>query len=118
MSDLCCHIDYEPWSRRVALCDKPAKVIRNGQWFCGEHDPMRLERAADAVLEVCESMDAKRAEIERRAACFDDLVAALLVAERAIIDGIEEKTGREFRAGDEIKAIWVAHAALKKAKGE
>jgi hypothetical protein len=86
----------------VALCDKPAKVIRNGQWFCGEHDPMR-------------KIQGTMTEIERKAACFDELVAAL---EAVLPHAANRIDSLNFQDSQSHSSMVSARAALKKAKGE
>lgn len=45
----CCESVRYPgnWPRYHA-CTKPAKVEREGRWFCGVHDPDRVKCATDA----------------------------------------------------------------------
>jgi hypothetical protein len=83
-------------------CDKPAKVFRDGKWFCGEHDPMR-------------QIPGTMTEIERKAACFDELVAAL---EECLYSPPWSSNQNPNRVDHSIRADITARAALKKAKGE
>lgn len=75
-------------SFRSYPCGNPAKTEVNGKHYCGLHDPVRVkaradERSAQRRAEwgresaQRKSADAARREIERRAACFDSLLAAL-----------------------------------------
>lgn len=38
----CTTLVYSSWSIRWGGCGKPAKVERNGRWYCGIHDPVKL----------------------------------------------------------------------------
>lgn len=79
-------------------CGKAAKVVRDGKPYCGLHDPVAVkERRAKSYAEWKEREAAKsaasakaeaaRAEMARRAGCFDDLLAALeeLLAHAAFV---------------------------------
>lgn len=48
LSRRCCKTKLVLGSRRLTICGKPAKVDRNGQPYCGRHDPVALERRAAA----------------------------------------------------------------------
>lgn len=69
-------------------CTNPGKVQRDGKWYCGIHDPVRLEaRRAERVAkekaefrarqERAARQDAERRERNRRADLFPELVATL-----------------------------------------
>lgn len=104
-------------------CSNLAKIERGGRWYCGTHDPVavkakrdarnaRFMRELDARVAEREQAAASQAELERRAACFDDLLAALT--------GLLAQTSRCFAlnaSGETAKvyAMDTARAAIEKA---
>jgi uncharacterized Zn finger protein (UPF0148 family) len=44
----CCASVYKPGAFRALGCNKPAKVERDGKWYCGVHDPKRRKQKDDA----------------------------------------------------------------------
>lgn len=106
---------HPPGIRFGIQCSKNAKVEREGKWYCGTHDPVAVKQKREARdLEWREKYAAERseeqekrnakAEIERRAGCFDDLLSALQEA----VDGMG---GSYYTWSDK------ARAAIKKATG-
>lgn len=86
----CCVRVHSKLSYRGKPCGKAAKVVRDGKPYCGMHDPVQVKaRREKSYLEWKEREDAnsaasakaeaERAERDRRAGCFDDLLAALAV---------------------------------------
>ncbi len=76
---------------RSPPCSNPGKVERDGKWYCGTHDPVRVEKKRkerdkqwnaewDKKAARQEENRAKRTEIERRAAAYPDLLEALKAA--------------------------------------
>ena len=51
---------------RLKRCERPAKVVREGSPFCGQHDPAAVRASVDAILGDCSERD--RARI-REAVC-------------------------------------------------
>lgn len=84
----CCAKVYGPGYFRGKCCGKTAKIERNGEWYCGTHDPVRVEERRKARREAgqarwdaeCAARKAKEAaaiEQKRRSDCYDDLLTAL-----------------------------------------
>ncbi len=85
----CCKIIYSgSFSQYAKPCGKTAKFERDGKHYCGTHDPVSrrarddaksAERKArwDAENQRSRAASAAAAEQNRRADCYDDLLAAL-----------------------------------------
>ena len=120
----CCAKIYVSGFPRGKRCGKTAKVERDGEWYCGTHDPVRVEernaarRAAaqarwNAEQAAHRAKLAAAAEQKRRAGCFDELLSALEWAlsniDREPYEWVDEGNANAHRA---------AIAALAKARGE
>ena len=89
MSELCCGRIYTgSYSIYSHACGKKAKVVRDGQHYCGLHDPVAKQEKRDAATAerrttwAAEAASNKAkadamAEQKRRADCYDDLLDAL-----------------------------------------
>ena len=120
MSDVkkCAAMTYD--GRAQYPCPNPGKIARDGKHFCGMHDPVAVREKYDAreaqrkaarKVELAAQLasDSASAEQARKAACFDDLLAALQ-------DVIGWVSGRERWHTDEPeKAVDRARAAIAKA---
>lgn len=95
-------------------CSNPGKVEREGDWYCGTHDPVRVEEKRQkrerqwsddnqARDERIRADEIRQAEIERKAENHDSLHSAL----KALI------TAYENDAGDNSPALAQAKAAIK-----
>ena len=107
------------WSYHSHPCGKTATLQHGGKWYCKRHHPPTVEArwrakevawktAYDAKCKATAEDGAARAEIERRAACYDDLLAAL----KDCINGVGCQPGY-IRT----QSISRAHAAVEKAEG-
>lgn len=116
----CCAKVYSPGSYRRLPCGKTAKFERDGEWYCGIHDPVRVEERRKARYEAdlarwdaeCAARKEKEAaavEQERRAACYGELLAAL--------EEIVGYAGGAETALDDEYVMERVHAAIAKAKG-
>lgn len=130
---------------RGRACGKQAKAIRDGEPYCNIHDPVKIEERRKKRLErdmeeyevwkqKKDAAEAARAERDRRAACYDDLLAALEKLAPHIPDAVTACHGNKCRqpfcedcSGEDeaqkaIEAALEAHlqaiAAIAKAKGE
>lgn len=72
-------------------CGKRAKVERDGRHYCGTHDPAKAEKRNaewrakfDAEQAARAAKELAQKEMERKADCFDDLLAALQFIERGL----------------------------------
>lgn len=110
---------WDGW--RYHQCSKNAKVERNGKHYCGIHDPVaRAEKNAakeSAYLAECAAKElaqatAKeaRAEIERRAACYDELLEALKAAEDLYCVGLLSSASGQIE-----RVVTLRKAAIAKA---
>lgn len=86
---LCVGRVWSEGAMRSSQCRVRAKVERDGQHYCGRHDPVARKEKDDAKnaaekasrdrLEVQRKAIAdEKAEHNRKAACFDDLRCALV----------------------------------------
>ena len=120
----CCERTWPAGSYCSCDCWASAKVIRDGKPYCGRHDPLKVkaqrekrnaewnarreaEKAARAKAE------AERAERERRAACFDDLLMAL----EHVAKSLYVNDYGEFALYSSFDAAPI-DAAIAKARGE
>ena len=87
------------------LCNRPAKVERNGKHYCGTHDPVSVaEKRAKRDAEWRAEEDRQNAvaifrasiqtENERRLALFDEMLAALREAHQVI--GLEHTIRTDY----------------------
>lgn len=117
---LCCEKTWPKGHSGSWPCANPAKVIRDGKPYCGVHDPVKVkarrEQKSAEWKEQAATKDAARAkadadsaERDRRAGCFDDLLAAL--------DEIVDYTGGAENALADGYVMERAYAAIAKAKG-
>lgn len=98
----CCEKVFDGMSIRGHQCTRNGKVERNGNWYCGQHDPeaakarreaqnakWQAERAAEA--EKRRARDAEAAEQKRRAEMYPELLSVLREAnERPLItEGVD-----------------------------
>ena len=117
MSKKCSHKYWGAFGDPV--CSMTAKVEREGAWYCGIHDPMAIKQREGAKSAAFNdelnkraaekhSEAQARAEIARRAGCYDDLLEACsrLVGVMNLLDYENDHT-TEF-----------ARAAIAKATGE
>jgi uncharacterized Zn finger protein (UPF0148 family) len=102
-------------------CGKNAKYERDGKWYCGMHDPVAIKTKREAKnAEYAEAYNARSAsekavfdkakETQRRADCFDELVAALIAYKAA---GVGQSTDFQLQ----FDAYKKARAALEKSQG-
>lgn len=102
-----------------SACRNGAKVQRGGWWYCGTHDPVAVQKRRDernakwekqytARQASARAWDAQREEQQRRAECYDDLLAAC----EAFVRGIEAMN-LEDAWQDEMRQ---ARAAIAKAR--
>jgi hypothetical protein len=99
-------------------CERKAKVERDGQGYCTQHDPLkRAERAAAATAVRLAELEQKNAAFDRMArigrAC-DAVVAAARVLATAI--GNEAGTIEDVENAEE--ALVAAVRALEEAEGD
>lgn len=84
----CCGSVWPAGAYRTYPCRHNAKVERDGNWYCGTHDPVAIKEKQDkknaesdarwkASQKLQADAAAKRNEQERRAACFPELLEAL-----------------------------------------
>lgn len=137
MSELkptCCKvISYNGWPQ--GKCGKPSKIEYEGRHYCGIHNPIAkaeknaIKNAAwKAEREANDAAQAKalaaRKELERRAACFPELLKALqqantLLAELTHTAWITGTDAASIDIRQRIKAAHqVAYPAIAKALGE
>jgi hypothetical protein len=120
----CCTKVYGPGYFRGRCCGKTAKIERNGEWYCGTHDPVRVEERRkerreagharwDAEQAARKAKEAAAAEQKRRSDCYDDLLAAL---EWALPNLNREPY--EWTDEDDATAHEAALSAIAKAQGE
>lgn len=111
------------WLPSAPRCLRAAVATENGKPYCRQHLPSAIEAKQDAWrdksmreygAQVAAQDKAKRerAETARRAACFDDLVAALEAA-RDALDALVPQGDGDFASLRQ-----VVSSALAKAKGE
>ena len=85
----CCGTVLPAGAYRTHPCHNGAKIQRDGKWYCGTHDPVAIKEKRDkknaehnakweADQKLRAEAAAKRNEQERRAACFPDLLEALI----------------------------------------
>lgn len=105
-------------------CGKTARYEHKGQWYCKTHHPPTVQEKLDArnkkwredweaKEQAMRKYDEARAEMERRAAAYDGLVAqrdALLEALKRVT------TAQGFRSYE--TALQDARAAIKAVEGE
>jgi len=85
MADMCCKIMAAYYlSSEGHPCGKPAKVQREGKWYCGKHDPVKVaERQArvdtkyKAEVKDQEAFYAAKRLKDAKAEAFDEIVEAL-----------------------------------------
>lgn len=108
---------------RPHQCGKVAKVTRDGEPYCGIHDPEKIEERRkrrfergmeeyDVWKQKKDAAEAARAELERRASCFDDLLGAL---EECVLQ-IEYLHGKYAETGSGNSVLARASAAIARAK--
>jgi hypothetical protein len=116
----CCGKTWPAGSYRSVGCRNSGKVERNGQWYCGMHDPVAIEAKNEARnKKYSEKWDAshkaqkaaadKRVEEQRRAGCFDDLLEALKKCAAVCAGETMSKSGL-------VDALEAARAAIAKAQ--
>ena len=104
-------------------CGNRGKFARDGKHYCGRHDPVAIEAKRFAKSAAYIAMRATRiaqnkaaestsAEQARKAACFDDLLAALLLFVK--YDNNDQECGISMMT-DYADAIEAARAAIAKA---
>lgn len=114
MSDKTCgeSVSDGIWNRKP--CANPAKVERNGKFYCGVHDPVRLAKLRskqDAIYADRFEARNKKHQIERAA---PELLAALQALDDACCADLEDRENRiTFR-----KALISGRVAIAKALGE
>lgn len=119
----CCVRVHSGGYVRGHQCGKAAKVIRDGKPYCGIHDPVAVRARKDkrnaewkerwdAEAAARAQAEAARAERDRRAACFDDLLAALV----SMVGLVRLKYGN--LDADIWGEVVKAEEAIAKAKGE
>jgi hypothetical protein len=117
-------------------CGKPSKVVHEGKHYCGIHNPIAIAEkyavktaawhAEWAARDVSrDAAKAKQLEIERRAACYPELLEALkLIAADAPLEYPERYEGDNhgdtaFCASEQThyNLAYIARAAINKAEG-
>lgn len=112
----CCERTWPDGSCRPVSCLNDGKVERDGGWYCGVHDPVAIEEKSEAIhKKYMEEFEAtqkakkasaeKRAEEQRRACCFDDLLEAL----KSLL--------QDVRMANSMNGAIKARAAIAKATG-
>lgn len=78
--DCCFRMHGSGFTFRGSLCSKKAKVERDGKWFCGTHDPIKIaERRSKRDAKWAEQ--SKRDNARRQLQCAaSDLLAAAKMA--------------------------------------
>ncbi|CAB4152699.1 hypothetical protein UFOVP607_27 [uncultured Caudovirales phage] len=114
----CCAKIFGSRAFNPSTCGKTAKVEREGNHYCGIHDPVARQAKDDARHEKYKQeqsrIEAERkknrdaqAELVRRAGCFDELLACLKHSHELIVlvlDGKELGNIRDY-IGDNISVI-------------
>jgi hypothetical protein len=59
-------------------CGRGAKYAHEGNWYCKPHHPPTAQQKFDAMRKAREEAAAAKAEMERRAALYPELLAALV----------------------------------------
>ena len=96
------------WISGLARCGHPAKVERDGKWYCGIHDPERKK-----------ARDARRAEIYGAEAEHHDAMKAVGQAEAALIEeclASEHDRDRPKWLAGPVNAVRHACAAAKRSR--
>ena len=85
MSETCCSEMFSmgTWSR-PEMCTKPAKVERDGKFYCGIHDPERVDARNDKARAKQAAKKAECIRAQRIKDAAPDLAEALKEAEWAI----------------------------------
>ena len=82
----CCAKIWEPGAWRPRQCSKAAKVERDGKFYCGVHDPVRLQAKRDETHARWKAeADADRRRRDRQAAITaarDNIVTIAQMATR------------------------------------
>jgi uncharacterized Zn finger protein (UPF0148 family) len=126
MKPTCCKILFNGFGCRGNLCGNKAKFERDGKHYCGIHDPVTIKEKDDAKnakwLAERDAIDASRnaardaqKELERRAACFDNLLEALkelCKTHEWLFDG-NEPNGKVLSSSS---AVAKAYKAIKQAE--
>ena len=112
IKQICCANIYRGYQH--VECGKPAKVESNEKFYCGVHDPEKMQAKRDKFIDKChaERLSELKVEAEKLAAkavlmhkaeCFDELLLAL----RGVI-AVADQSTVEFDK---------ARAAIAKATG-
>jgi hypothetical protein len=111
----CVNVPYGNWGR-TSKCSFKAKANEGGQWYCMIHAPSKVaakNAAKDAAFEIKKNARhaarAAQKELERRAACFDDLLEALKNLANIMIAFEDDGSKHAFQA---------AKQAIAKAEGK
>jgi uncharacterized Zn finger protein (UPF0148 family) len=86
--DCCASTFSGTYGLHHSLCSNNAKYERDGKWYCGTHDPVAIKARDDARNEKwrieraenkaqANEKDATEKLQAHKAACFDELLAAL-----------------------------------------
>ena len=60
---------FSTYTRSSCKCGKNAKVERNGKWYCGIHDPIKIkERDDNKMVEYKERVQIRKNERRRQTA--------------------------------------------------
>ena len=107
-------------------CGKTARYEHEGRWYCKRHHPPTVEAKLDARnkkweedsrsrLQAIKEANEARAEMQRRAAAYDGLIAqrdALLEALKGLVAWADD-----LRRDDPVEDLRKARAAIAKAEG-
>lgn len=120
----CCKLMWRGLGYNSRPCGKPSKIEVDGKHYCGIHNPVaKAEKNAKKQAEQTAKYEAsaasqaaakaKQAELERRAACYDELLEAL---QRLITNANGDANTGYFNVP--VGSIKDAKAAIAKALGE
>lgn len=111
----CCARTWPQGAYKSHGCASKGKVERDGNWYCGRHDPVAVaeknkkRKAHEAVLQKANDERWERLkEKDRRSACYPELLEALVAAEAALTRHVATSNW------DELKQV---RAAIAKATG-
>ena len=101
------------------FCKHPAKVNRNGEWFCTQHDPVRKREILEEKLRQSdEQLQKAREASERTKRILNSHNAAVALAEAVIEVTLLLKNKPTLNTHDMRTVYHMARAFLEASKGE
>jgi len=121
----CVRIYGTGYSFKGSPCTKPVRITVDGKHYCAIHDPAKVaERRAKVQAKANARQEARNAhyevrkETERRAACFDTLVAACRAAQYEVATALHDYQFTSEKANNLNAVLRQLETALSEARNK